>query len=142
MPPRTLPKIASYMPPEPTHPHCLIRPSRVEDVAVMAAIYADAALTGTGSFETEAPEQSELARRRDELLGKGWPWLVALSGSDVVGMPAVIGANANQGSDALHRSLRFEAVGQFNMVGRKFDGWLDILLLQRTLGPGATLPEA
>lgn len=47
---------------------------------------------------------------------------------------------ALEDSVALHRSPGFEAVGQFNQVGRKFERWLDTLLMQRALGPGATVP--
>lgn len=179
------------MTPELSKTPCLIRPSTAQDVPAIAAIYADAVLTGTGSFETEAPAEGELARRRDEVLGKGLPWLVAQSDNEVLGyayatpfrprrayrysledsvylhrkargqglgrlllaellarctalgarqMLAVIGDSANHGSIALHRSLGFETVGQFNQVGRKFERWLDIVLMQRALGPGATLP--
>jgi L-amino acid N-acyltransferase YncA len=55
-------------------------------------------------------------------------------------MLAVIGDSGNAGSIALHRSLGFEPAGRFANVGRKFDRWLDIVLMQRPLGPGASLP--
>ena len=45
------------MTPDSTQTRCLIRSSRAGDVPAMAAIYADAGLTGTGSFETEAPSE-------------------------------------------------------------------------------------
>ena len=32
---------------------------------------------GTGTFELEAPDAAEMARRRDDVLAKGLPWLVA-----------------------------------------------------------------
>lgn len=57
-------------------------------------------------------------------------------------MLAVIGDSGNAGSIALHRSLGFEPAGRFANVGRKFDRWLDIVLMQRALGAGATLPPA
>ena len=41
--------------------------------------------TGTGSFKTEAPTEAELARRRDEVLAKGLPWLVVQTGCVVMG---------------------------------------------------------
>ena len=49
-------------------PSCLIRPSTADDLPAITAIDADAVLTGTGSFETEPPTQTEVARRRDEVL--------------------------------------------------------------------------
>jgi L-amino acid N-acyltransferase YncA len=55
-------------------------------------------------------------------------------------MLAVIGDSGNAGSIALHKSLGFEPAGRFANVGRKFDRWLDIVLMQRPLGPGAGLP--
>jgi phosphinothricin acetyltransferase len=53
-------------------------------------------------------------------------------------MLAVIGDAANLGSVALHRSLGFAPVGTFGQVGWKFGRWLDVVLMQRALGPGAS----
>lgn len=47
-------------------------------------------------------------------------------------MVAVIGGE-NPASIALHRAHRFEAVGVLRAVGRKFDRWLDVTLMQREL---------
>ena len=52
-------------------------------------------------------------------------------------MLAIIGDSANQASVALHLAQGFEPVGTFNNVGRKFGRWLDVVLMQRTLGAGA-----
>ncbi len=57
-------------------------------------------------------------------------------------MLAVIGDSGNLGSVALHRALGFAPVGTFANVGRKFDRWLDVVLMQRALGPGAAAPPA
>ena len=40
---------------------------------------------GTGTFELDAPDEAEMARRRDDVLAKGLPWLVAESGGQVLG---------------------------------------------------------
>lgn len=48
-------------------------------------------------------------------------------------MVAVIGDSANHGSIALHRACGFAEVGILRDVGRKFDRWLDTVLMQRTL---------
>jgi phosphinothricin acetyltransferase len=53
-------------------------------------------------------------------------------------MIAVIGDSAQTASIELHRALGFELVGTFNNIGYKFDRWLDSVLMQRALGPGAT----
>ena len=45
-----------------------IRPSLDTDVPAIAAIYAHHVRTGTASFETTAPEEAEMRRRRDVLL--------------------------------------------------------------------------
>ena len=53
-------------------------------------------------------------------------------------MLAVIGDTANIGSVELHRAAGFRLVGTFENVGFKFGRWLDTVLMQRELGPGAT----
>ena len=63
----------------------LIRPSTASDVPVLAAIYGWNVLNGTGTFELEAPDQTEMGRRRDDVLSKGLPWLVAERNGQVVG---------------------------------------------------------
>ncbi len=170
-----------------------IRPSRPDDLAAITAIYGHAVRTGTGSFEIEPPDQAEMARRRDDILARGLPYLVAETAAGVMGyayaspfrprpayrfsvensvyvhadargqglgsllladlitrctdwgarqMLAVIGDSANAGSVALHRRAGFQAAGQFDNVGHKFGRWLDVVLMQRALGPGATLPPS
>lgn len=47
-------------------------------------------------------------------------------------MVAAIDAD-NQGSIALHHALGFAQVGRLPEVGRKFDRWLDLVLMQRML---------
>ena len=53
-------------------------------------------------------------------------------------MLAVIGDSAQTASIELHRALGFKMVGTFENVGFKFGRWLDSVLMQRDLGPGAT----
>ena len=53
-------------------------------------------------------------------------------------MIAVIGDSANAGSIELHRAAGFRMVGTFDNVGFKFGRWLDSVLMQRTLGKGAS----
>lgn len=55
----------------------LLRPSTDADVPALQQIYGHAVLHGTGTFETEVPDATEMARRRAEVLGRGLPWLVA-----------------------------------------------------------------
>ena len=63
----------------------LIRASRDEDVAAIAAIYAHHVLHGTGTFETTPPTVEDMAARRADVLGKGLPYLVIEDGGQVLG---------------------------------------------------------
>ena len=172
-------------------PSLLIRPSTAADLPAISAIYAQAVLQGTGTFELDPPDLAEMARRRDDVLSKGLPWLVAQAQGQVLGyayanhfrprrayrfcledsiylhpdargqgvgrvllaeligrceaagarqMLAVIGDAANAGSIGLHAALGFEHSGLLKASGWKFDRWLDVVLMQRSLGPGAALP--
>lgn len=171
----------------------LIRSSADADVPAMTAIYAQAVLTGRASFEIEAPDATEIARRRADVLAKGLPWLAAEADGQLLGYAyaspfrprlayrytledsiyvhesargrgigrlllaelmarceawgarqiiAAIGDSNNRASIAVHASAGFAHVGTYRNVGRKFDEWLDVVLMQRTLGPGATQPPA
>jgi L-amino acid N-acyltransferase YncA len=66
-------------------PALLIRPSTTGDVPPLTAIYAHHVLYGTGTFELDAPAEQEMARRRDDVVSKGLPWLVAEQSGSVVG---------------------------------------------------------
>jgi phosphinothricin acetyltransferase len=55
-------------------------------------------------------------------------------------MVAVIGDSANEASIALHRACGFHAVGVLPAVGWKLGRWVDSVLMQRALGPGADTP--
>ncbi len=63
----------------------LIRESRDGDVAAIAAIYGHHVLRGVASFEEVPPAVAEMARRRGELLARGFPYFVAERGGRVVG---------------------------------------------------------
>ena len=177
-------------------PTLLLRPSALADLPAITAIYAWNVLNGTGTFELEAPDVAEMTRRREDVLSKGWPWLVAErqtdgangGNSEVVGyayanhfrprqayrfcvedsiylapqaaghgvgklllaellaqceargarqMLAVIGDSANTASIAVHRALGFEITGKLTAAGWKFERWLDVVLMQRSLGQGS-----
>jgi L-amino acid N-acyltransferase YncA len=168
-------------------PSLLIRPSVTADIPAITAIYGWNVLNGTGTFELEAPDEAEMARRRDDVLGKGLPWLVAERDGLVVGyayanqfrprpayrycledsiylapeahgqgvgklllaeliaqseargarqMLAVIGDSANAASIGVHEALGFEHTGVMKAAGWKFERWLDVIVMQRALGPG------
>ena len=53
-------------------------------------------------------------------------------------MIAVIGDSAQLASIEVHRALGFRPSGNLENVGFKHGRWLDTVLMQRDLGPGAT----
>ena len=169
-------------------PSLLLRPSTPADLPAITSIYAWNVDHGTGTFELEAPDEAEMARRRDDVLSKGLPWLVVERDAVVLGyayanhfrprrayrfcledsvylaadakgqglgrlllaellarceaagarqMLAVIGDSANLGSVGVHRTLGFEHIGVMKAAGWKFDRWLDVVIMQKSLGQGA-----
>ncbi len=53
-------------------------------------------------------------------------------------MIAVVGDSANSASIRVHERQGFRRIGTLEAVGHKHGGWLDIVLLQRRLGDGAS----
>ena len=62
-----------------------IRPSKAADVAAIAEIYGYHVLNGLASFELLAPSADEIAKRRADVIGKNFPYLVAEYDGKVVG---------------------------------------------------------
>ena len=170
-------------------PVLLIRPSTAADRPAITAISAWNVRHGTGTFELDAPDDTEMARRRDDVLAKGLPWLVAQRDEAVLGfayanhfrprlayrfcledsvylaadaqgqgigrvllaellsrceaagarqMLAVIGDSTNLGSIGVHRTLGFAHTGTMQAAGWKFGRWLDVVIMQKSLGMGAS----
>ena len=63
----------------------LIRPSHPEDITSITAIYAHHVLNGTGTFELTPPTSEDMRIRREDVLSKGLPYLVAVDGNKVLG---------------------------------------------------------
>lgn len=59
--------------------------------------------------------------------------LVARADAEQVHVVVAAIEQGNLASVALHRKLGFSVVGQMPQVGRKFDRWLDLVLMQRVL---------
>ena len=57
-------------------------------------------------------------------------------------MIAVIGDSANAGSIGVHTSTGFTLIGTHPNVGFKFGRWLDTVMMQRSLGEGASTVPA
>ena len=60
-----------------THAAPIVRDSRDDDLPRIHEIYRHHVLHGTGSFEIEPPTLQEMGRRRGDVLGNGFPYLVA-----------------------------------------------------------------
>ncbi len=63
----------------------IIRPSHPEDIPAITAIYAHHVQVGTGTFEVEPPSRADMAARRDDVLSKNLPHLVATDGNKILG---------------------------------------------------------
>jgi phosphinothricin acetyltransferase len=66
-------------------PAIALRDSDERDLASIQTIYRHHVLHGAGSFELEPPDLAEMARRRDDVLANGFPFLVAEADGRVVG---------------------------------------------------------
>ena len=63
----------------------IIRAAVAKDLAAITAIYADAVLTGTATFEVEPPSEADMAQRMKALVEAGYPYFVAEHGGTVAG---------------------------------------------------------
>jgi L-amino acid N-acyltransferase YncA len=62
-----------------------VRDSVPEDLAAIERIYAHHVRHGLASFEEIPPSREELARRRENILAHGFPYLVADAGGEILG---------------------------------------------------------
>ena len=80
--------------------------------------------------------------------GRGWGRLLLqelmaqAERAGVRSLIAVIGDSGNAASIGVHRGCGFTQVGVLAACGWKFDRWLDVVLMQRTLGSGSDAPPA
>jgi L-amino acid N-acyltransferase YncA len=63
--------------------------------------------------------------------------IVQCEAAGVRQMLGVIGDSANEASIRLHTACGFRHMGMIEGVGWKFDRWLDVIFMQKTLGHGA-----
>lgn len=64
---------------------CLVRPSTSADMPYVTAIYAEFVETSTATFETVVPNESEMSKRRQAVLDRNLPYLVAELEGYIVG---------------------------------------------------------
>ena len=62
-----------------------IRPCTEADIAAITRIYAHQFLHGLASFEVEPPSENDMRQRRIDIIGRGFPYLVAERAGEVVG---------------------------------------------------------
>ena len=62
-----------------------IRAADEADLVAITAIYRDAVLHGTGTFEVTPPDVAEMAARHAKIVGAGYPFLVAADAGGVHG---------------------------------------------------------
>lgn len=60
-----------------TAPSVTIRPATPADIPAITAIYGASVRTGTASFELESPDEVEMGKRMQAILGGGFPYLAA-----------------------------------------------------------------
>jgi L-amino acid N-acyltransferase YncA len=63
----------------------LIRNVTDADIEIVQTIYSHWVLNGTASFELEAPSVEEIRKRRDDVLAKSLPYIVAEDEGTVIG---------------------------------------------------------
>ena len=63
----------------------LIRPSTAGDLPAVTANYGWHVRYGTGTFEVEPPTVDDMARRRDDVVANGLPYLVLEEAGEVCG---------------------------------------------------------
>ncbi|MFZ1680977.1 MAG: N-acetyltransferase family protein [Rhizobiaceae bacterium] len=62
-----------------------IRPATGDDLPAITAIYADAVLNGTATYEIDPPDLSEMRQRFAAITGAGQPFLMAVRGETIAG---------------------------------------------------------
>lgn len=62
-----------------------IRAATAADLPAITAIYEEAVLHGTATFEIDPPDLAEMTRRFEGLASGGFPYFVATEGDQVLG---------------------------------------------------------
>jgi L-amino acid N-acyltransferase YncA len=79
--------VAAPSPPDgdPSLSKCLVRPATPADMPYVTAIYGSFVATSTATFESVPPDEFEMDRRRQAVLDRGLPYLVAELEGYIVG---------------------------------------------------------
>lgn len=171
----------------------IIRPSHIDDIPAITAIYSYYVLNSTCTFELTPPTADEMAKRREDVLSINMPYLVAEEAGSVIGYAycgtfkprqayrftmestiylakdmcgkgygrqllnalvheaeligvrkfiAVIADKGNTRSINLHLATGFTHVGILKSCGWKFNQWIDVIFMEKSIGDGdTTSPE-
>jgi L-amino acid N-acyltransferase YncA len=97
----------------------LIRQSKTSDIAAITRIYEDAVLHSCASWEWTAPNEVEMEKRRDEILAKGYPFIVAEKEGVVVAY-AYVGAFRDRAAYAplVENSIYVDRANRYQGIGR------------------------
>lgn len=110
-----------------------VRPSRPEDIAAIQAIYGHHVLHGLASFEEVPPDVAEMARRREAILGRGLPFLVAEVAGEVLGFAY---AGPYRDRAAYRNTLEDSVYVRADAIGRGLGGRLLAALVDQTTALG------
>jgi L-amino acid N-acyltransferase YncA len=125
----------------------IVRDSLDADLPAITAIYGHAVQTGTASFEYDPPDMAEMARRRAEVLGKNFPYLIAELDGTVTGYAYVNTYRARPGYRfSVENSIYIAPNHQGAGIGRQLlpvllqrCEALDLRLVIAVIGDSATL---
>ena len=103
-----------------------IRDGHPDDGAALAAIYAPYVENSWVSFETEAPDATEMARRIADY-GQSHAWLVAERGDTVLYQQAQVLAQWGEVEAGMQRLLKAREMGDSGLIYARNDPFLDPL---------------
>ena len=110
-----------------------IRPSTNVDLLAITRIYAHHVVHGRGSFELDPPDLAEMTRRREDVLSRHLPYLVAEWASEVVGYAY---ANVFRPRPAYRFAVEDSVYVDANHAGRGIGRALMLELLHRCEAAG------
>lgn len=100
-----------------------LRACKAADIPEITAIYAQAVLTGTASFELEPPSQHEMERRREALAKGHFPYVVAIVAGKLAGYayagpyrPRPAYGNTVESSVYVHEGFHGRGIGKALMI--------------------------
>lgn len=98
----------------------IVRDAGAEDVPAITRIYAHSVRTGLASFETDPPDDAEMARRIARIVDAGYPYLVAEEDGRILGYAYASPYRPRPGYRfAVENSIYVAADAQGRGIGRR-----------------------